>query len=49
MVNKNRNRHTGHTNAFKKTIIDRGQKRETNGRIYYGAPVGKGFTIVRTK
>ena len=48
-MNKNRNRHTGHINAFKKAIIDRGVKREINGRVYYGARVGKGLTVVRIK
>ncbi len=47
---RKRNRHTGHINAFKRSIIQRGKLIEhKDGRIYHAARVGRGITIVRTK
>ncbi len=50
-----RNRHTGHINAFKQSIINSGRKfkHRRDGHIYYRALVGGtafkmgGYTIVR--
>ena len=50
-MKSNRNRHTGHLNAFKKAIISRGVQIKLRGRIYYRALI-KGpasYCIVRTK
>ena len=49
MKNSKRNRHTGHINAFKQRVIDKGERTITaNGRVYFRHFVKSGFTIVRT-
>lgn len=39
-MNKNRNRHTGHFNAFKMGIIKTGDCIQAGGREYYSKVVG---------
>lgn len=40
-MNKNRNRHTGHVNAFKMGIIATGDCIQTQSREYYSKVVGQ--------
>jgi hypothetical protein len=59
-ANSKRNRHTGHVNAFKAMVMQRGKKFTHEGKTYYRALVGLvqnkegfrvrgGYCIVRTK
>ena len=52
-MNKNRNRHTGHINAFKKAVMERGKIFTHRGKRYSKAAMGMtlgkvhGVTVVR--